>query len=282
MRFVVTGAKGMLGSDLVALLSDRDVLPLGHEDLDITNLSAIRSKLRDDDVILNCAAYNKVDEAESNPAAALSVNAYAVHNLSIAAREKGLKFLTVSSDYVFDGLGESPYGEHAITSPQSSYGRSKAEGETRALGEHPDGTYIVRTAWLYGSNGRNFAQTMLDLAQNRESLSVVNDQRGQPTWSMDLAKKIVELIDSGAPSGIYHGTNSGSATWFDFARAVLAEAQLDPDRVLATDSSAYIRPAVRPPYSVLGHNHWTEVGLKPMRPWQEALHAAFTEGVFTY
>lgn len=272
----------MLGADVIDVLRGRDVVALGRSDLDITNLDAVRNVVSPQDIIINCAAYTKVDDAESNEDIAYRINAIGAKNLAVAAREVGAKLITISTDYVFAGDGKTPYLETQARAAISTYGRTKAAGEEFALGEYADGTYIVRTAWLYGKNGPNFAQTMLNLAAAKDAWSVVDDQRGQPTWTHDLAEQIVKLLDSDAPPGIYHGTNSGEATWFEFAKAVLTEAELDPDRITPTDSSAFVRPAPRPAYSVLGHCRWDAVGIPPMRPWREALHAAFKAGVFDF
>lgn len=280
MRFVITGARGMLGTDLVEVLEERPVLALSSKDLDVTNIAAIREVLKAGDVVINCAAYTMVDDAESNEDLAFAINALGVQNLAIVAREVGAKLITVSTDYVFRGDGTAPYDEDETRAAISAYGRTKAAGEELALTAHPSGTFIVRTAWLYGKHGANFPQTMLNLASSKDNWSVVDDQRGQPTWTRDLAEQIVALVDSGAPAGIYHGTNSGEATWFDFAQAVLEESGADPSRITPTDSSSFVRPAPRPAYSVLGHGNWSAVGLSPMRPWREALHAAFQDGVF--
>lgn len=280
MRFVVTGARGMLGSDVVDVLNDREVLALGSKELDVTDIDSIRAVLKADDVVINCAAYTKVDDAESNEQDAFAINALGVQNLAVVAREVGARLVTISTDYVFSGEGKTPYLESEQRAAISVYGQTKAAGEEFALAEYPAGSYIIRTAWIYGKNGANFAQTMLNLAATKDTWSVVDDQRGQPTWTRDLAEQIVALIDSNAPAGVYHGTNSGEATWFEFAQAVLAEAGLDPNRITPTDSSSFVRPAPRPTYSVLGHGRWSAVGLSPMRPWREALHAAFKAGVF--
>ncbi|MFU8945611.1 dTDP-4-dehydrorhamnose reductase [Mycetocola zhadangensis] len=278
MRYLITGASGMLGTDLQKTLSDRDVTALGRSDLDVTDLSAVRSAVAGHEVIINAAAYTKVDDAEANEAAAYAVNATGAKNLAIAAREVGAKLVQVSTDYVFKGDASIPYGEDTPRDPLSAYGRTKGAGEEAALGEHPNGTYIVRTAWLYGEHGPNFAATMVRLAGSHPTVSVVTDQLGQPTWTADLAKQIVALLDSDAPAGIYHGTNAGEASWFDFTKAIFEEVGLDPARVQPTDSSAFIRPAPRPAYSVLGHDAWTTVGLAPMRHWREALAEAVSTG----
>mgnify|MGYP002738706348 FL=1 len=144
---------------------------------------------------------------------------------------------------------------------------------------HPEGTYIVRTAWLYGAGGPNFAKTMVKLAGSHPEITVVNDQLGQPTYTRDLAAQIVKLVDADAPAGIYHGTNSGTATWFDFAREIFRLSGNDPERVQPTDSAAFKRPAARPAFSVLGHDAWLAAGIEPMRPWLEALEQAAEDGV---
>jgi dTDP-4-dehydrorhamnose reductase len=207
------------------------------------------------------------------------VNGTAAGLLAEATASVGAKLVQVSTDYVFDGDATEPYPEDATIAPVSAYGRTKAEGEQLALAANPEGAYVVRTAWLYGAHGGNFAKTMVKLAASHDTVKVVDDQLGQPTWTADLATQIVALLDSDAPAGVYHGTNSGSASWFEFAQAVFDEAGLDPARVLPTDSSAFVRPAPRPSYSVLGHDAWARAGLTPMRPWREALAEAANRGV---
>lgn len=281
MRYLVVGAQGMLGNDVVEVLNGRNVVALGRAELDITDAQAVMAAIQPGDVVINCAAYNRVDAAESEPESAHLVNEEGVRNLAIACREHGARLVTISTDYVFDAVSQTPHLESERKTPKSVYGQSKAAGENAAITEHPAGSYIVRTAWLYGAHGNNFAQTMLNLATEKDSWPVVDDQRGQPTWTRDLAEQIVRLVDSEAPAGIYHGTNSGETTWFGFAQAVLEEAGLDPARVTPTDSSQFVRPAPRPAYSVLSHGRWNAVGIPPMRPWREALHEAVQSGVFT-
>jgi len=281
IKYFIAGANGQLGHDLQKALEGRDVTVLGRVDLDVTDLDAVREAAAGHDVIINASAYTKVDDAESNEDAAYAVNALGTQNLAIAAAELGAKLVTVSTDYVFDGSATTPYAENTPRGPISAYGRTKGEGERLALEAHPGGTYIVRTAWLYGAGGPNFAKTMVKLAAGRDTVSVVDDQRGQPTWTGDLAAQIVTLLDSDAPAGIYHGTNSGETTWFGFAQAIFAEAGLDPARVLPTTSAEFVRPAPRPSYSVLGHDAWTAAGLEPMRDWREALADAAAAGAIT-
>ena len=278
MRYLVVGAGGMLGTDLQTALAGREVTALTRSRLDVTDASAVAAAVAGHGVVINASAYTKVDDAESHESDAFAVNAVGAGNLATAAAAAGAKLVQVSTDYVFDGSATTPYAESTPTAPVSAYGRSKAEGERLVLAAHPDGSYIVRTAWLYGENGGNFARTMLSLAASRPTVSVVDDQLGQPTWTLDLANQIVALLDNDAPAGVYHGTNSGSTSWFGFARAVFAESGLDPDRVLPTTSADFVRPAPRPAYSVLGHDAWTAADIAPMRPWREALAAAVAAG----
>ncbi len=277
-RYLVTGARGMLGADLTLALADRELTALGRADLDITDAAAVDSAVAGHDIVINAAAYTRVDDAESNEAEAHAINATGAGLLAAAARRHGARLVQVSTDYVFDGTATSPYAEDDPRHPVSAYGRTKAEGEELVLAAHPEGTLVVRTAWLYGAHGPNFAKTMRRLANDREQLAVVNDQVGQPTWTVDLARRIVEMLDADAPVGIYHGTSSGQASWFDFARAVFAEAGLDPERITPTDSASFVRPAPRPAYSVLAHDAWATAGLRPMRDWREALAEASGAG----
>jgi dTDP-4-dehydrorhamnose reductase len=278
MRFLITGASGMLGRDLQTVLAGREVTALTRADLDVSDHAAVRAAVADHDVVINAAAYTKVDDAESHEPDAAMVNAVGAGHLAKATAEEGALLVQVSTDYVFDGTATSPYEEDAPTKPASAYGRTKADGERRALDANPDGTFIVRTAWLYGEHGPNFARTMLALGSERPEVSVVTDQIGQPTWTMDLARQIVTLVDSDAPAGIYHGTASGQASWFEFAQLVFELGGLDPQNVKPTDSSGFVRPAPRPAYSVLGHDAWSEAGLEPMRDWKVALREAFDTG----
>jgi len=279
-RYLITGAAGMLGRDLQAALAGRDVTAFDRAELDITDRAAVLAAVGGYDVIINAAAYTKVDDAETNEDAAYLINATGPQNLALAAASTGARFVQVSTDYVFDGSATAPYAEDTKINPISAYGRTKAAGEAFVLQENPAGSYIVRTAWLYGQHGPNFPKTMLKLAAARDTLSVVDDQVGQPTWTADLAAQIVALLDSGAPAGIYHGTSSGVTSWFGFAQAVFAAAGLDPERVTPTDSSQFVRPAPRPSYSVLGHDAWAAAGLSPIRDWREALAAAAKQGIF--
>lgn len=277
-RYLVTGASGMLAGDLRDALRDRDADFVSRTELDITDRAAVEAAVPGYDVVINTAAFTRVDDAETHEADARLINAVGAGLLAEAAERSGARVVQLSTDYVFDGTATSPYPEGAPRHPVSAYGRTKAEGEELVIAAHPGGHYIVRTAWLYGEHAPNFVKTMLRLAGEKPELSVVSDQLGQPTWTRDLADQIVMLLDSDAPAGIYHGTNSGSVSWFDFARTIFELAGLDPARVHPTDTASFPRPAPRPAYSVLGHDGWFGAGIDPMRDWRSALSAAFVAG----
>jgi len=228
-------------------------------------------------LVLHAAAWTDVDGAEADEAAATRVNGTGAETLALACAKTGARLIHVSTDYVFAGDATEPYPEDGPINPINAYGRSKLAGERAVLETLPETGYVVRTAWLYGRHGKNFVTTMLRLAQERETLDVVDDQLGQPTWSLDLARRIVELAElgeAGAPAGVYHGTNSGQTTWYGLAREIFAEAGLDAGRVRPTTSDRFVRPAKRPAYSVLGHDRWAAAGLPPLRHWKEALREA--------
>lgn len=277
MRILLVGANGMLGTDLRAALAHHDVTGVGSAELDVRDADACLRAAEGFDAIVNASAYTAVDQAETDEDAAYAVNADGPANLAAAAAANGAVLVHVSTDYVFRGNATTPYAEDATLDPVSAYGRTKAAGEERARAANPD-TIIVRTAWLYGPAGGNFATTMVRLAAERETLTVVDDQRGQPTTTHDLASQIAALLDAGVRSGVFHGTSSGETTWFGFARAIFEELGLDPERVQPTDSAAFQRPAPRPPYSVLGHDAWAQHGLSPIRDWREALADAVARG----
>jgi dTDP-4-dehydrorhamnose reductase len=276
---LILGGAGMLGTDLRAQFPERSILAPSSAQLDIRDAAAVTEAASGADVVINAAAYTAVDEAETHEEEAHAVNAVGAENAARAAADAGAAFVQLSTDYVFDGSAIEPYREDAPRTPMSAYGRTKAEGEERVLAAHPS-PYIVRTAWLYGAAGRNFPRTMLSLAAERDTVSVVTDQVGQPTWTADLAELIATLLEVRPASGVYHATNSGKTTWFGFARAVFERAGLDPDRVQPTDSGEFVRPAPRPAFSVLGHGAWTLAALDTPRSWEDALDRAFHEGVF--
>ena len=247
------------------------------KDLDITqssNTSEAIEKLSPI-VIINCAAWTDVDGAESHEIDASRVNSDGPENLAIAAKRWNSKLIHVSTDYVFSGDSQSPWQISDEINPQSAYGRTKAQGESRVLANYSENSFIVRTAWLYSPWGKNFAKTMTKLAiQGTGEVRVVNDQVGQPTSASDLAKQLVELGLSTSPAGIFHGTNSGQASWYEFAQEIFNLAGADVGRVNPVSSSEYPRPAKRPSYSVLSHDAWASTSVKPLSDWRIALAEA--------
>lgn len=276
-RVVITGASGMLGRDLCDAFADLRPSCLSRTDLDITDTRAVSEAVSGANWVINAAAYTAVDDAETHQDEAFRTNADGPKNLARACRESGATLIHLSTDYVFDGAATVPYPEEAPRHPVSAYGRSKAAGEEAILGVYPEGSVIVRTAWLYGKNGSSFPRTMLSLASTRDTVSVVDDQIGQPTWTGDLARQIRSLVESNVQSGIFHGTNSGHTSWWNFARTVFDTAGLDTARVLPTKSAEFVRPAPRPAWSVLGHDAWRAVGIAPMRSWEEAFRDAYPQ-----
>ncbi|GLW23546.1 dTDP-4-dehydrorhamnose reductase [Microbispora triticiradicis] len=278
-RWLITGAGGMLGSTLVAVLRTgrHEVVPLDRARLDLRDPAAVRPAVRElrPDVVVNCAGWTAVDDAEIHEEEALAVNGDAVRILAEACGEVGARLVQPSTDYVFDGTGRRPYAEDAPTAPLNAYGRTKLAGEQAVLKTLPDSGYVVRTAWLYGATGGNFVRTMIRLAGERPTVDVVDDQFGQPTWTDDLAHQIIRMIGAGAPPGVYHGTSSASTSWHGLAREVFTLLGADPDRVRPVASAAFPRPAPRPAFGVLGHAAWSRAGLAPIRHWRDALHAAW-------
>lgn len=283
MRVLVTGAAGQLGSELVSLFGARSgdsVLGVDLPEVDITSAASVAAVFSSfaPDVVVNCAAWTAVDAAEENEAAALRVNGDGPRVLARACRDAGAWLVQISTDYVFSGEASSPYAEDATPDPRSAYGRTKLAGEIAVQEELPDAHYIVRTAWLYGHQGSNFVKTMLRLEAERETIDVVDDQVGQPTYAGDLAAQIVALVDARPASGIFHGTNSGSVSWHGFTQEIFRLIGADPARVIAVTSEQFVRPAPRPAYSVLGHERWADVGLAPMRDWRAAIAEAMQRG----
>jgi dTDP-4-dehydrorhamnose reductase len=305
VRWLVTGAAGQLGTDLHTILTGAAqasaeqagaeqtgaarpggsgpgdaVTALRRADLDITDAAAVDAAVAGHDVVVNAAAWTDVDGAEADEAAATAINGTGPAVLAAACARHGARLIHVSTDYVFAGDATAPYAEDSPTDPVNAYGRSKLAGERAVLDTLPDTGYVVRTAWLYSPHGKNFLTTMLRLAEARDTVSVVTDQIGQPTWTYALAERLVVLGNAAlgtgtpvgaAPAGVYHGTASGQTSWHGFARAIFAWAGLDPERVLETTAAEFARPAPRPAYSVLGHDRWAAAGLAPLPDWAEML-----------
>ena len=279
MTWLIIGGQGQLGLALQAELTNQgiDYVATNSSQLDITNPLQANQLIESlkPEVIINAAAWTDVDGAETNKDVAYQVNAIGPQNLAITAKRVGARLVQVSTDYVFSGENHIPWGELDDHNPTSVYGLSKSEGEKLVLKEIPNAAYIVRTAWLYSAEKKNFAKTMTKLALNSSGeVRVINDQVGQPTLASDLAKQIFKLITSNAPFGIYHGTNSGQATWFEFAHEIFRLAGVDVSCVISVSTSDFPTQAKRPAYSVLSHNNWAETEVTAMRDWKAALAEA--------
>jgi dTDP-4-dehydrorhamnose reductase len=275
--WLIAGAGGMLGMDLAAALARarESAVALRHSDLDIRDQDAVAGAMRRyrPDTVVNCAAWTAVDAAEADERAALAVNGEAAGTLAHACARFGARLVHISSDYVFSGSATQPYAEDSVTGPINAYGRTKLAGEHAVLDAGP--AIIMRTAWLYGANGPSFVRTMVRLAGERETIDVVDDQHGQPTWTADLADQVIMAVSSGLPDGIYHAANTGMTTWYGLAREVFTLLGADPARIRPVTSEKFPRPAERPRYSALGQAGWTAAGLSPMRNWRAALSSAW-------
>lgn len=276
MSWLITGGSGQLGIAVSQELCDRGVMfdSWSSGDLNITQGPIVRDVITklSPTVIVNCAAWTDVDGAETHENDASRVNADGAENLALATKLTNSKLIHVSTDYVFSGESRTPWQVEDEINPKSAYGRTKAQGESRVVASYPQNSFVVRTAWLYSPWGRNFAKTMTKIAIKGEGeVRVVNDQVGQPTSASDLAKQLVELGLSNSPPGIYHGTNSGQATWYEFAQEIFRFVGADVIRVCPVSSSEYPGPAKRPSYSVLSHDAWASTSVKPMREWRIAL-----------
>lgn len=271
MKILITGSNGMLGHDLENVLKDKHELILTtSKTLDITDKDKTMEIIKENnpDIVINSAAYTDVDGCETNQELAYAVNGQGVKNLALACRQIDCPLVHVSTDYVFDGTARDPIPEDGEIGPISVYGKSKLMGE-QAIEEILDKYFIVRTAWLYGINGKNFPKTMLELAENHPEITVVYDEVGTPTYTPDLAYGISELIETDF-YGIYHLTNSGSCSWCEFARYIFEIAGRDVNVVPVT-ASEFSRPAPRPSYSVLMNKKWIENGFEPLRDYKEAI-----------
>jgi dTDP-4-dehydrorhamnose reductase len=272
---MILGGSGLLGKALVREWNGDDVLGLGSKDVDVRDAGKVREvvdRARPDCIVL-AAAYTDVDGCESHPDLAFAVNRDGPLNVAQAAKRIGAKLLFLSSDYVFDGKKTSPYEVQDARNPQSVYGRSKAEAEVRLLDALPE-CCIARTSWLFGTGGKCFPDTILKLAANRPALDVVDDQRGCPTYSVDLARAIIALCRNQA-SGIVHVTNSGYCSWFEFAQEIVKGAGLATE-VRPLSSQQMARPAPRPGYSVLSPKSLQQYGIATPK-WQDALQRYLQE-----
>lgn len=280
-KIIIVGANGQLAFDLKKVfVSDHEVIGATRADFDVADGISVGNFIKDraPDIVINTAAFHKTEECESNPEHSFAVNAVGAYNIAKAAADINAKIVFFSTDYVFDGSKEF-FTESDTPNPLNVYGASKLAGEilTKTANEN---YYIIRTSWLYGSRksgkGYNFVSLMIEKAKNGENIKVVNDQFGSPTYTYDLALKIKELIDKKAPSGIYHITNGGSCSWYEFAKKIFDFG--NPKANLAAISSKDRQSKVkRPKYSVLKNANLKNAGIAGMRPWQEALKEFLTD-----
>jgi dTDP-4-dehydrorhamnose reductase len=270
MRLLVTGAAGMLGTDVAAAAAGHDVVALARAELDITDADAVRAAVLDvrPDAVVNCAAWTNVDGAEASEAEATAINGDGAGHLAAAAAEAGAFIVHVSTDYVFAGDATEPYGEADPTGPRTAYGRSKLAGELAVAAAAPSAHAIVRTAWVFGPHGKNFVDTMLRLGAERDALRVVGDQIGCPTYTGHLARALVAIAET-RPNGVLHVAGGGRCSWADLARATFEAAGM-PVGVTSITTAEYPLPAPRPAFSVLGS---TRADAPTLPSWQEGLAA---------
>ena len=279
MTWLVIGGNGQLGTALSVALNERRIkyFAWGSEDLDIrlSQQAMLKISLLAPSVIVNAAAWTDVDGAESDPDGAYAVNTVGALNLVLAAKSLAAIYAHISTDYVFSGVSDRPWQENDLLSPVSIYGKTKAAGELAVLNEYAERSYIFRTAWLYSQWGKNFAKTLVRLAlYSDDEVQVVNDQIGQPTSARDLANQIIDSVLAKIPFGIYHATNSGDASWFEFAQEIFQLAGADVSRVIPVSALEYPSPAKRPAFSVLSHEDWSKASIATMREWKIALSEA--------
>ena len=281
LRWGITGGSGQLAKSLVNLLNQREIphIAWSRADLDTSDLTAI-NKIKESkiSVLINCAAWTDVDGAEDETKKALVVNKVGAENVALAARELEIPLIHISTDYVFSGNGQRPWKVNDDTVPTTQYGMTKLMGEEAIRDIWPHKGIILRTAWLYGPYGKNFAKTILKkILSTSDPIRVVNDQLGQPTSTVDLAKQILRCIDLECPPGTYHATNSGEASWWEFASELAKLCGVDGSRIQAVTSKEFASKAKRPTYSVLDLTDWDRLGIEPMQDWRGALVEIFPE-----
>lgn len=272
MRILVTGVKGQLGHDVVNELKKRGHTPIGVdvEEMDITDSAVVEQEMKKDalDAVIHCAAYTAVDAAEDNREICMRVNAEGTRNIARVCRELDIKMIYISTDYVFDGEGERPWEPDDARNPLNVYGESKYQGEL-AVEEYLDKYFIVRIAWVFGVNGKNFIKTMLRLAETHKELNVVNDQTGSPTYTYDLAVLVADMAET-EKYGRYHATNEGLCTWYEFAKEIFAQAGVDI-KVNPVSSEEFPAKAKRPHNSRMDKSKLTQNGFRLLPSWQDAL-----------
>lgn len=285
-NILVTGSNGQLGNEIRRISANHEnnfrFFFTDVAELDITDLKAVDSFIKENNIkyIINCAAYTAVDKAEDDVDLCYKINRDAVANLGLAATNNNAKVIHISTDYVYDGTANKPYVETDTVNPQSVYGKSKQEGEAELLKSCAD-SIIIRTAWLYSIFGNNFVKTMIKLGKEHETLNVVADQRGTPTYGKDLAKTIVKILDfseaNGFKPGIYHYSNEGATTWYDFTLAIHKEAGINTCKVNPITTEQYPVKATRPKYSVLDKSKIKSTFNLTIPKWEESLNNCIKE-----
>jgi len=276
MKWLIAGANGQLGRCLQQTLESNSIEHAAYskEEIDITDCSRVFDVINrvKPDIVVNAAAYTNVDQAEINQREAFAINQAGVANLANASKLINARFVHFSTDYVFSGEKTFPWQVNDATNPTSKYGESKLAGELEISSVYPSNSIVIRTSWLYSTFGKNFYKTMLNKAMNgKEIVRVVNDQIGQPTNASDLAELTVRAISMRVSPGVYHGTNSGACSWFEYAKFIFEIAGEDIDRVVPVPSSDFVTRAKRPKYSVLDGQKWLESGLEPLGPWKDSV-----------
>jgi dTDP-4-dehydrorhamnose reductase len=268
----------MLGRDLMALLADTDAIGIDRGGLDITDAASVGEVLGElrPAVVINAAAYTRVDDAETDEATALRINGDGPGNLADWCATHSARLIHLSTDYVFAGDATTPYEVDAPTAPRGAYGRTKLAGEQAVAAAGGD-CHVVRTGWLYGAHGPSFVRAVGGRLARGEPVDVVTDQRGAPTWTRELAARLIALASATVEPGTWHCSAAGDATWFDVAVALAELLGVPSDRVRPTTSAAMNRPAPRPAYSVLSHRKWIEAGLPAMAEWRTALESALSD-----
>ena len=284
MKYYLVGARGMLASDLALMLAESgELIRRDLPELDITDIACVRRDIKAaaPDVVINCAAYTAVDKAEEEEAICHAVNAIGAGNLATACRESDIRLIHISTDFVFDGQSNSPYTETDKTNPISVYGKTKLAGEN-LIRQEMDDYLIIRTSWLYGSHGNNFVKTISRIAAERDTLGIVYDQTGTPTYTKDLAEAIINLISIQAKPGIYHFSNEGLCSWYDFAFEILNILRLKGETLKLKEltpilSKEYLTAAARPAYSVMDKAKYKKVTTKTIPHWRDGLLRYFEE-----
>lgn len=282
-NILITGANGQLGNEMQHILSSNSLFGVYYTDieqLDITNINAINNYVTQNkiNVIVNCAAYTAVDAAEDNISLCTSINTTAVENIAKVAKENNCKVIHISTDYVFDGKKNLPYNEKDTPNPQSIYGKTKLDGENVLQSLLPNDSIIIRTAWLYSSHGKNFVKTMINLGQSRNNLNVVSDQVGTPTFAGDLALAINTILETEKwEAGIYHFSNEGVCSWYDFAKTIHKIANIQDCKINPITTSEYPTKAIRPTYSVLDKNKIKQTFSIEIPHWTDSLEKCINE-----